>query len=252
MAKAGQRLVEDLGQEAIGPTRETGESMAPAVRELGVHQGAPVIVWAGDPGRPGRVLRETSANARALGWASAVAGAWGLWYAIYRAYYAAGGTGFLAGTIRHSSEAEFQQVNLAGAVIICVAAILPVATLPLWSRAGPRRVLLALCWLVAVGCCMHALVDGIERVLSLTGVLRLDYWSGWATVNHRTADLEDLLFNEPWFLLEGLAFATLGWIALGPGRVRRWWVTSGLAAIGVLTVLGMLTVAGVSGKVIVL
>lgn len=192
-----------------------------------------------------------NADRRRLRWVSVFAGIWALWYTIYRGYYAAGGTAFLPGTIREGSEGEFRLINLAGAVIIGAAAILPVATLPLWSRGWPRRMLLALCWVVAVGCCMHALVNMTVRVLSLAGMVHIDYPPLWATVNHRVADLQDLFFNEPWFLVEGLAFGALGWIGLGPGRPRRWWTATALAAIAALFLLGMLTVAGVIGKMIV-
>jgi hypothetical protein len=62
-------------------------------------------------------------------------------------------------------------------------------------------VLLALRWMIAVGCCVHAFVDIIQRVLSLTGQLRIDNPRvGMASTDHRAADLQDLLLNEPWFL----------------------------------------------------
>jgi hypothetical protein len=191
------------------------------------------------------------ADRRRLVWVSVGAGLWALWYAIYRGYYAAGGTAFLPGTIRAGSEGEFQLVNLVGAVVIGVAAVLPVALLPLWSRRWPRRMLLALCWVVAVGCCMHALVSVTQRVLSLTGIVHIDYPPVWASVNYRVADLQDVFFNEPWFLVEGLAFGALGRLGLGAGRPRKWWTLSALTAIAALLLLGILTVAGIVGKVIV-
>jgi len=112
-------------------------------------------------------------------------------------------------------------------------------------------VLLAICWLVAVGCTMHALIDSMERVLSLAGLLRIEYPTMWASIDRRAADLQDLFFNEPWFLLEGLGFGAIGWIALGPGSRRRWSVGSSIAATSVLTVIGMLSATGVIGKVII-
>jgi hypothetical protein len=40
---------------------------------------------------------------------------------------------------------------------------------------------------------MHALIDSIERVLSLAGLLRIEYPSTiWATIDRRSADLQDL------------------------------------------------------------
>ena len=126
--------------------------------------------------------------------------------------------------IRPGSEGQFQLINLAAVVVLAVAAVLPVAMLPLWAWRGSRLVLLALCWVVAVGCCMHALIDMAQRVLSLAGLVHIHYPPLWATVNDRAADLQDLIGNERWFLLEGLAFGALGWIALGPGLPRwRWW-----------------------------
>jgi hypothetical protein len=182
---------------------------------------------------------------------SLAAGIWALAYAAYRAYYAAGGTAFAPGTVRTGSQGRFELINLAAVIVIGVAAVLPVAVRPLWSRRGARKVLLALCWLVAVGCCMHALVDMAERVLSLAGLVRVTYPPMWAVVNRRAADLQDLFGNEPWFLLEGLAFAALAWLSLGPGRSRRRWVATGLAAVTVLTVIGLLSVTGVIGRFIV-
>jgi hypothetical protein len=182
---------------------------------------------------------------------SVAAGIWGLCYAAYRGYYAAGGTAFLPGTIRPGSEGQFQLINLVAVVVLAVAAVVPLAVLPLWSRRGPRLVLLAVCWVVAVGCCTHALTDMAQRVLSLAGLMHIHYPPLWATVDHRAADLQDLFGNEPWFLLEGLAFGALGWIGLGPGRSRRRWTGSALAATGVLTLVGLLSATGVIGKVIV-
>ena len=183
---------------------------------------------------------------------SVAAGIWALGYAIYRGYYAAGGTAFLPGTIRPGSEGQFRLINLIGAIVIGTAAMLPVAALPLWSRCRLRRGLLAVCWVVAVGCCMHALVDTVERVLSVAGQVEIQYPSMWSTHDNRAADLQDLFFNEPWFLVEGLAFGALGWTALGPGQARRWWTATALAAIVGLLLFGMLTVAGVSPRMIIL
>jgi hypothetical protein len=175
---------------------------------------------------------------------------WGLGYALYRSYYALGGTLLLPGT--PADPAQFRLINAAAVVILAIAAVLPITMLPLWQRPKARPVLLVLCWVVAVGCIMHALIDGIQRILSLAGLLIIEYPAGvWASIDHRAADLQDLFFNEPWFLLEGLGFGALGWIALGPGSRRRWWVGSGIIAILVLTVIGLLSATGVIGRVII-
>jgi hypothetical protein len=95
---------------------------------------------------------------------------------------------------------------------------------PDWQRELRRHgqaVRVATCRLVAVFCSTHALVDMTERVRSPTGHLRIDYPSTVRTsVNRRDAALQDLFGNEPWFLLEGLAYAALGWAGSNPGPTR--------------------------------
>jgi len=177
---------------------------------------------------------------------------WSLFYAGYRGYYAVGGTWFLPG--RPTDPAQFRLINAAAAVILFIAAATPFAIRPLWYRRGvARATALGLCWVVAVGCVMHAVINIIQRILSLAGLLRIEYpASTWASIDTRTADLQDLLFNEPWFLLEGLGFATLAWIALGPGTARRWWTGTAAAATLALTVVGLLSAFGLIGTLIVL
>ena len=135
------------------------------------------------------------------------------------------------------------------AVILGIAAVLPLAMLPLWSRRRIRPLLLALCWAVAVGCCAHAVIDIVERLLSLAGRLEIDYpASVWASIDRRAADIQDLYLNEPWFLLEGLAFGALGALHLRTRRGRRLWVGSAVAATLAASVVGVLSAAGILGR----
>jgi hypothetical protein len=185
-----------------------------------------------------------------LTYASIAVSGWSLAYAMYRGYYAVGGTGWLPG--RPADPAQFRLINGAAAIILLVAAAAPLVLLPFWRRRRTRLVALALCWVVAVGCVTHALINVIQRILSLAGLLRIEYpASVWASINSRTADLQDLFFNEPWFLLEGLGFALLAWIVLGPGPGRRRWIGIAIAATAILTVVGLLSAFGLIGKVIV-
>src|SRR5688500_9857382 len=83
---------------------------------------------------------------------------------------------------------------------------------PCYQFARGAASLLAVCWVIAVGCIMHALIDSIERILSLAGLLTIEYPAAvWASIDRRAADLQDLFFNEPWFLLEGLARMDCSW-----------------------------------------
>jgi hypothetical protein len=151
------------------------------------------------------VVRAARHDWRPLAPVSVALGAWGLAYALYRGYYAVGGTLLLPG--RPADPAQFRLINAVAAVILVIAAALPIAVLPLWRIPRARWVLLAVCWAVAVGCCTHALINSIQRVLSLAGLLRIEYPPMvWAWIDRRAADLQDLFFNEPWFLAEGLGF----------------------------------------------
>lgn len=181
--------------------------------------------------------------------ASSLAAAWALLYALYRGYYALGGTIGMFGT--PVSESQWRSINGVGAVILLLAAAAPLVLLPLWRRPRMRTILLALCWIVAVGCVMHATVDSAQRVLSLTGHLTMDF-PFWATIDRRQADLQDLLLNEPWFLIEGLLWGGIAWTAgLSRARHRVAWVSSALVAVAVLTAVGLLSAFGVIGTAIV-
>jgi hypothetical protein len=171
----------------------------------------------------------------------------GVLYALYRGYYAFGGT--VGMVSRPASQAEWRAVNLTGAVIVLVLALLPVAALPLWDRPRLRPVLLAVCWLLAVGYIMHGLVQDAQRVLSLAGALRIHY-PAYVSVNRHAADVQDLAFNETWFLAVGFLWGALAWISLGRSRARRWWAGTALAAIAALTAVGLLSAFGVIGRFI--
>lgn len=172
----------------------------------------------------------------------------GLVYAAYRGYYGFGGTIGMFGS--PVSPAQWRAVNLAAAAMLLVIAILPVAALPLWRHTRPRRVLLALCWVLAVGFVMHGLVDNTQRVLSLAGVLHLQY-PFFTAIDRHAADVQDLAFNETWFLAEGLLWGALALMVLGPSLARRWWAGTAIAAIAVLTAIGLLSALHVIGHVVI-
>ena len=73
------------------------------------------------------------------------------------------------------SESQWRTINLVAAVLLLLLAALPIAVLPLWKRPRMRLVLLGLCWVLAVGFVMHGVIDDVQRVLSLTGLLHLNY-----------------------------------------------------------------------------
>ena len=134
---------------------------------------------------------------------------------------------------------------MVGAAIIFVAGAVPLIALKVDAV---RRVLPLLCWIAAVGCCMHALVDITLRIFSLTGVHPTQLpASVWRWFDRRSADLQDLLLNEPWFFLEGLLWGVLGVALVRPSR-RRVWLLTGTMTCLLLTVVGVLSGLGVIGS----
>ena len=168
---------------------------------------------------------------------------WGLGYACYRAYYAAGGDIGMIG--QPMSEAQFRAVNAAGAGIVLLGAVLPAL---LVRTATLRRAAPVVAWIVGVGCCMHAFVDGALRLLSLTGVHLTQLPAElWQSFDRRAADLQDLLLNEPWFLVEGLLWVALGVTSAQSSRRQPWLASAALACL-LLTVLGVLSGLGAIGS----
>jgi hypothetical protein len=173
-----------------------------------------------------------------------------LGYALYRAYYGVGGTLGMIGVPR--SDEQWRAINLVAAALILGAGVLPLVALKLWHATGPRRILLGAAWIIAVACIGHALINDILRVASLAGLYDVSYPPDfWVSVDRTAADLQDLLFNETWFLVEGLLWATIASTVLGPSAARRWWITTMSVAVVVATVAGLLSAFGVIGRVVV-
>jgi hypothetical protein len=117
---------------------------------------------------------------------------------MYRAYYAVGGTWGMHG--HPVSEVRFRFINAVAAAIIFVGAVAPLIMLGAWRYSWLRAFLWVACWTVSVGCIMHATIDVAQRVLSLSGMLHIQY-PFWTSIDTRSADLQDLPFNEPWFFV---------------------------------------------------
>lgn len=174
---------------------------------------------------------------------------WGALYGVYRLYYGLGGTGFIPGEL--SSAATFRYINLFAAAVMLVLAVLPIVMHQARNSARWKLLVLIVCWLVAVACCSHALIDIVQRILSLTGHLQIQYPSSiWHTVNYKEADLQDLFGNEPWFLIEGLLFAAIGWRNVPKGAHRKWMYIL-LGAVGVSTIIGILVAVGAIGRTVI-
>ena len=146
---------------------------------------------------------------------------WAAWYAAYRFYYAFGGQVGMIG--RPAPAAHFRRDNRICGVMILFAAVLPLIAVWAWRHRSVRRALPVVGWIVAVGCCAHALTLVILRVLSLAGAHPIHDPPGvWLSLDRRDADLQDLVFNEPWFFIEGCLWGLFALAALEPLSRRRW------------------------------
>jgi hypothetical protein len=171
---------------------------------------------------------------------------WGSGYAAYRAYYGFGGRTGMVGV--PASWSQFRAINLAAVVILIVAAAIPFAATRAEPDRWPRRVLPAVSLLAAVGCCMHAVIDIVLCSLSLAGVHPTTYPTGvWTSIDRHRANLQDLLGNEPWFLIEGLLWAALGVCSVRAGS-RRAWCGSAIVAGALAIAVGVLSGLDVMGS----
>ena len=184
-----------------------------------------------------------------LGLSGALA-VFGLAYTLYRAYYSFGGTIGMIGT--PASGSEWRAQNLGAAAVLLLVSLLPLVALPFWRHPRLRRGLLVVAWLLAVGGVMHALIMDVQRVTSLAGLHHIHYpASEWQSRDDHAADLQDLFFNETWFLVEGILWGVLAWTVLGRSRGGRRWLTSALTATAALTCIGLLSAFGLIGRVVV-
>lgn len=198
--------------------------------------------------RSGRAVRHDAQ--RRLTRLALLAGASALGYGLYRAYYGVGGTVGMFGD--PASDADWRAINLVAAALLFGAAVLPLLALPLWRTWWPRRILLAVAWLIAVACIGHALINDVLRVLSLAGWYEVLYPPGfWISIDRQAADVQDLVFNETWFLFEGALWVAIAWTVLGPSVDRRRWVGSAVVAIALAMIVGLLSAFGILGRIVI-
>jgi hypothetical protein len=89
-------------------------------------------------------------------------------------------------------------------------------------------------------------------VASLAGLHHIRYpASSWRSRDDHAADLQDLLFNETWFLVEGLLWGLLARSVVGSSRAGRRWLAGAVAAAAALTCVGLLSAFGIVGRAVV-
>ena len=220
---------DDVNAPPSAPSASGGPSRPAAAGDCGVTTRSPrSIPDTGAPAEGGR---------RAV-WLAL----WAAWYAAYRFYYAFGGQIGMVG--RPAPAAHFRDDNLVGAAIILSAGLVPLAAA--WGRGhrSIRGLVITVGWVATVGSCMHGLTLEILRILSLSGLHSTHYPPGlWVSLDRHQADLQDALFNEPWFLITGLLYARFTLTALKPTSRPLWQRSAAIATllslvVGVLSGLG--------------
>ncbi len=95
----------------------------------------------------------------------------------------------------------------------------------------PGLILIAL-GIGGVVCISHALYGFATKGLYLAGYDTIDFpdiGDGWSEAEKHRAVVLDLAVFEPWFLIEGVLLALVGWQFIGTAQRRRLW-TTGIAA----------------------
>jgi hypothetical protein len=73
----------------------------------------------------------------------------------------------------------------------------------------------------------------------------------WLSHDAHAADLQDLAFNETWFLAEGVLWGVLAWTVFDDSGGRRRWFASAAAGVAAATCVGLLSAFGVIGRFVV-
>lgn len=167
---------------------------------------------------------------------------WAAWYAAYRFYYAFDGRLGMIGEPR--SPTQFREINLLGGAIILIAALLPPIAAAVWRRRWVRNLVVVGGWLALVGCCTHAVTDEVLRLFSLTGLHPTEFPPRfWLSVDRHRADLQDVLLNEPWFLIEGGLWGLFA-LAAVPPSARSGWLRSAALTCALASVVGVMNGLG--------
>ena len=111
---------------------------------------------------------------------------------------------------------------LASGVLCAVGAVIALALIQPWGRVIPRSLLLLLAWIGGAILILKTLYGALIQALAVAGVLtwkRVQFLIGAPTAQAPTAQegaqttLWNFLVWNPWFLLGGILFCVLAWLA---------------------------------------
>jgi len=167
---------------------------------------------------------------RYLKWSGYAVFVWSIGYMLPHLYWALNGTLGLSMLKPDISESpDWQMINWVASGFLTLAGVLGIAMIyprnPKWLSWSLLAVLLAGCSLST----SHGLYGIVYRFLQMTGVVGLE--AGPFDAKQHAYILWDLVLIEPWFTIEGILLAILGWCYANKPRDRRIWLT--LCALGV-------------------
>jgi hypothetical protein len=175
---------------------------------------------------------------RCLKWSGYAVFIWSVGYMLPHLYWALGGTAGLSLLLPSAAELpQWKLINWVASVILTAAGLLGIAFVYLKRRGFLSRLMLAVALFGCAVAASHGFYGIIYRILQLTGVIGAEVSpfgakSLWA----------DLLLFEPWFLIEGILLAIVGWCYLDQPRHRRIWLTLCVIATIALIFTGLLGV----------
>lgn len=178
---------------------------------------------------------------RYLKWAGYAVFVWSIGYMLPHLYWALGGTfGFFTLKPEVAVSPQLKMINWVASGFLTAVGFLGIIMIYLKERKFLSWLLLAV---ILAGCSVstsHGMYGVIYRILQITGVAELE--AGPFNAKEHAYVLWDLFFYEPWFLIEGILLATLGWCYMNKQRDRRIWLTLCTIGIGVGLITGLLGV----------
>ncbi len=156
---------------------------------------------------------------------------WSIVYMFPHLYWALGGT--LGLSILKPSISEIPQwelINWIASAILTAAGLLGIVLIYFWNSKLLKGLLLTITWAGCSVAASHGIYGIIHRLLQIAGIIEVE--SGPFNVGEHAYVLWDLLLFEPWFLIEGILFAVLGWCSFKKPTNRAIWLI--LCTLGVI------------------
>ncbi|EKN66998.1 hypothetical protein BABA_13957 [Neobacillus bataviensis LMG 21833] len=168
-------------------------------------------------------LESQLSRSRELVWSGYAVFIWSIAYMIPHLYWALGGT--IGMSILKPSVLELPQwelINWLASAFLTVAGFLGIALIYFGNSKPLKWLLLTITLAGSSVAASHGIYGIIYRLLQIAGVVNLE--SGLFNVNEHAFVLWDLLLFEPWFLIEGILLAVLGWCSFNKSSERRIWL----------------------------